>query len=380
MVDVGSELGGSTPQGVIWFGPFRLLASERLLEKDGIPVHLGSRALDILIALVECAPEVVSKKTLVAKVWPNLVVEEGSLRFHITGLRRAVGQGQAGARDVTNISGRGYCFVAPVSRALSCPEIQVAYQVHHISRLPARAARMVGRDEDVRAISRQLTEQRFVTIVGPGGTGKTTVAVAVSHALSAGFSGAVHFVDLALISDPAYIPTALASALGLSIATDAPISDLIAMLRGRRLLLVLDSCEHVIETVAAVTESIFRITQEVYILATSRESLRVEGEQIHRILPLGVPPDDPTLKAEDAIVYPAVQLFIECVRSSGHPFELNDNDAPVVGSICRRLDGIALALELAAASVSAYGIRGTAALLDNQFRLLWQGRRTALPR
>jgi predicted ATPase/DNA-binding winged helix-turn-helix (wHTH) protein len=362
------------------FGPFRLLATERLLEKDGVALNLGSRALDLLVALVERAPELVSKRELMARVWPNLVVDEGSLRFHIASLRKVLGDGQSGIRYVTNVAGRGYCFVAPIERSAVKPPLAKSFVADRVAKLPTRLLRMVGRDETVQTISEQLVGQRFVTLVGPGGIGKTTVAVSVAHARFAEFGGAVHFIDLGALDDPALVPSALASTLGLPVNSDSPIQALLSFVRDQRMLLVLDNCEHVIDTVAAVAESIFREASQVYMLATSREALRVEGELVYRLPPLGCPPDAAGLKAAEAMRFPAVRLFVERVTASGNPFVLSDADAPIVADLCRRLDGIALAVELAASRVAALGIRGTAALLDSQLRLLWQGRRTALPR
>jgi predicted ATPase/DNA-binding winged helix-turn-helix (wHTH) protein len=365
---------------IISFGPFRLFATERLLEKDGVPLLLGCRALDLLIALVERATEVVSKRELMARVWPNLIVDEGSLRFHIASLRKVLGDGQSGVRYVANVPGRGYCFVAPIRRSAVKPPRAESFVADRGAKLPTRLLRMVGRDETVQAISAQLLGQRFVTVVGPGGIGKTTVAVSVAHAKFAEFGGAVHFVDLGALEDPSLVLSAIATTLGLSVNSDSPIQALLSFVREQRMLLVLDSCEHVIETAAAAAERIFSEASQVHILATSRESLRVEGEYVYHVPPLGCPPGAAGLKAAEAMSFSAVRLFVERVCASGGPFVLSDTDAPIVADLCRRLDGVALALELAASRVAALGIRGTAALLDSQFRLLWQGRRTALPR
>ncbi len=163
------------------FGPFNLIASERLLTKEGIPVELGARALDILIALTSAPNEVVSKKDLMSRVWPDVTVEEGSLRVHMASLRKALGDGKDGARYITTLAGRGYCFVAPISR-LAAPREDASAAAANFphANLPSRLSRMVGRDDDVLKLSAQLTASRFVTIVGAGGVGKTTVAVAVA--------------------------------------------------------------------------------------------------------------------------------------------------------------------------------------------------------
>jgi predicted ATPase len=239
---------------------------------------------------------------------------------------------------------------------------------------------MIGRDDAVADLCTQLLRQRFVTIVGPGGMGKTTVAVSVAHALVSEFSGAIAFVDLVAIEDSRLVAGTVASTLGLVVRTSDPISSLIGFLEQKRILLVLDNCEHVIESVAVLAERIYGAASQAYILATSRESLRVEGEHVHKLSPLGAPDAHCVRTAAETLTFPAVQLFMERAAAGGNPIDLSDADAHLVAGICRRLDGIALALELAAGRVGTYGIRGTAELLELRFKLVWQGRRTALPR
>jgi predicted ATPase/DNA-binding winged helix-turn-helix (wHTH) protein len=374
---------------VALFGPFRLLAAERLLYQGEVALRLGSRALDILIVLVERAGEVVSKRDLIARVWPDVVVDESSLRVQLVSLRKALGDGQAGARYVTNVPGRGYCFVAPVSRAATPGQLQATTEKPvaaskpvsgYDTQLPAQLTRMVGREDAVRTISSQLAGQRFVSIVGPGGMGKTTVAVSVSHVFVAEFEVPACFVDLGALTTPELVAATIASALGVVVQSANPLPSLMAFLQHRRLLLVIDCCEHVVEATATLAERIFRDAPEVHILATSREKLRVEGEHVHRLMPLESPPNEEGLTAAKALEYSAVQLFVERAAAGDNGFELSDGDASIVADICRKLDGIALAIELVAGRVDAYGIRGTAEFLNNRFGLLWQSRRTALPR
>jgi len=368
--------------GALTFGPFRLLARERRLERAGSPVQLGSRAFDILVALAERAGEVVSNQELSAYVWPDTAVEESGLRVHIAALRKALGEAQGNGAYISNVPGRGYCFVAQVSRTDRPPRDEPPRHtaVQATSSLPLPLTTMVGREDAVRRISFEMMEGRFLSIVGPGGMGKTTVAVAICHALLAEFAGEVRFVDLGSLSDAALVVGGVASAVGATQKAGDTLASVVEFLRDRRMLLVVDSCEHVMDTVAPLLEGIYRGTGQVYILTTSRESLRVEGERVHRLAPLDCPPPGALLDAPQALTYSAVRLFVERAAASGSRAELSDSDAAVVAEICRRLDGIALAIEFAAGRVEAYGIRGTASLLENRFKLQWQGRRTALPR
>jgi predicted ATPase/DNA-binding winged helix-turn-helix (wHTH) protein len=365
------------------FGPFKLIASERLLTKGDIPVELGARAFDILIALISCPNEVVTKKYLMSRVWPDVTVEEGSLRFHMTSLRKALGDGKDGARYITTLAGRGYCFVAPVSQAnrqrSETPPAPSAASFSYAN-LPQRLSRMIGRDDDVAKLSAQLSASRLVTIVGPGGVGKTTVAIAVAHQVADAFAGSVLFADLGMLNEPRLATTAISSMLGLSVQSDDATPGLIAFLRGKRILLVLDTCEHLVDAVAALAAGVLEAAPRVHILATSREALRTDGEHIYRLDALTIPPDDLKLTAETVRQFPAAQLFLDRAAASGARFEISDTDAPLVAEICRKLDGMPLAIELIARRVELHGIQQTAALLDQHLSLLWQGSRTAPPR
>jgi predicted ATPase/DNA-binding winged helix-turn-helix (wHTH) protein len=363
------------------FGPFRLFAAERQLKKGDEAVPLGSRALDTLIALVERAGEVVTQRELISRVWPNVTVEEANLRVNVASLRKALGDGRAGARYIVTVPGRGYSFVAPVT--LSRPQSSRSKEGAVSDRpqgLPSQLARMIGRADIIRALSAQLMIWRFVSIVGPGGIGKTTVAISVAHALLDGFNGAVFFVDLAALTDAKLVPTTVARALGLMVQAQDPLRSLPAFIGDKKILLVLDNCEHVIDSAAALAERVVGEAPQAHVLTTSREALRVEGEHVHLLYALDCPPDDLSLTAAEAFAYPAVQLFMERAAASGHGGALNDIDVSVVATVCRRLDGIPLAIELAASRAGSLGIRGVGNLLDNRFDLLWHGRRTARPR
>jgi DNA-binding winged helix-turn-helix (wHTH) protein len=277
-----------------------------LLDGDK-PVRLGSRALEILIALVERPGELVGKDELMARVWPSTIVVEGNLTVHVAALRRALGDGHGGNRYLVNIPGRGYRFVASVTLAdQPRPMTALISPVRREHNLPALLTRLIGRAEVVSRLAKQFSQRRFLSIVGPGGIGKTSVALAVAEALIEAHEHGVWLVDLASIAEPHLVPTALATALGLEIRSENPLPGLIADLRDKRMLLLLDNCEHVIEAAAALAVGILKGAPDVRVLATSREPLRAEGERVHRLSPLESPPPSARLTAAEALGFPAV--------------------------------------------------------------------------
>jgi predicted ATPase/DNA-binding winged helix-turn-helix (wHTH) protein len=364
------------------FGPFQLLPIERVLLDAGRPLHLGSRATEILFALVERAGEVVEKRELIARVWPSTVVEEATLRVHVAALRKALGEGQAGTQYIQNISGRGYRFVAPVQTieqgGVEASASAPVADSHH--RLPAPLARLTGRTELIQNLVERLPKRRFITLVGPGGIGKTTVALAVANKLAASFADGAQFIELAGVRDASLVASAVASALGVPVLAADPMPGILAALKDKNLLLVLDNCEQIIDAVAHVTEKMLRGAPRLCMIATSREPLRAEGEWINRLRPLEIPTPSKTLTAAAALNFAAIDLFVERASASVETFKLEDEDVPVVIQICRKLDGIPLAIELAAALIDRFGLQGLAALLDDRLQVLTQGRRTAPPR
>ncbi len=365
------ESGGATESGTVdeqarTFGPFRLLPKQRMLYEAGRPVRVGSRALHILVILVECAGEIVSKDELISRVWPEAFVDEANLRVHIAALRRVLGDGQSGTRYIANIIGRGYSFVADVSlerEASQTAEPTVAAEPSY--NLPPRLSRMIGRAEVVSTLGAQVRQRRFVTIVGSPGIGKTTVALAVAEYLTDFFEHKVRFVDFGSGSDATLLQSVLARVLGIAVLTENATQDILNFLIDKKVLLVLDNCEHVVDAAAELSENILKGALGVHILATSREPLRAEGEWVQRLEPLGVPPALGKLSVAEAIHFPAMELFIERASSSHDTFELTEPDVEVVAQICR---------------VVMFGVRELAALIEDRFLLLTQGLRTALPR
>jgi predicted ATPase/DNA-binding winged helix-turn-helix (wHTH) protein len=360
---------------ILSFGPFELSIGSRLLTNGTTIVPLGARAMDLLIILVEQPNKVVSRRTLIERVWPERGADQVSLRVQISALRKALAQSDPSRRYIANVPGRGYRFTVPISSSSPAMEFEGASR----SSLPARLARMVGRKHTVATIQAKLAAQRFVTIVGPGGIGKTTVAVAVAHEMHSIVNSQVRFVDLGSLGSAPLVAPALAASLGLVIQTDDIVPALIDRLREVPTLLVLDGCEHVIDGVSALAEKLFQCVPTLHLLATSREAMRVEGEYVHELPALACPPDNAKASAKDVLQYPAVQLLVDRVRAVRGHFELTDNDAPIAAAICRRLDGMALAIELVAGRVDVYGFTRTASLLDDGLNLSWVGRRTAKP-
>src|SRR5882724_7124192 len=296
------------------FGPFELSIGERLLRREGVVLRLGSRAHDILIYLVERPGQVIAKQELIDHVWPDVTVEDGSIRVHVAAIRKALGDGQFGNRYSANIKGRGYSFVGTVVPLGGATEGRNA-KFRHQGRLPLRQIAMVGRETVVSEIGDKLREERFVTLLGPGGIGKTTIALAVGSAGAEELGWNVHFVDLESLTDPHHVAGAVATSLGLALKSRDPGRELVDLVRSQKILIILDSCEHVIEAVALVAEQLYQETEQVHLLTTSRELLKVEGEHCCRVLPLDVPPDGAEQTADAVLRYPAVQLFMPRVAS-----------------------------------------------------------------
>lgn len=360
------------------FGPYRLLPMQRRLERAGAAVRLGDRAFDLLCALIERAGDLLTHRELMSRVWGNVVVGEGSLRFQINALRKALARDGSGMAYIRNVTRRGYTFGAPVRRAPVAPPDAGRIGVER-GRLARRRPASLGREEEIREVAGLLGKSRFVTLVGPGGVGKTTVALEVAHGLRAQLD-LVSFVELESIEDPVQVAGAVAADLGLVLSSASPATSLIAYLRDKRALLIFDSCERALESVAMLCEQILEECPHGAILATSQEALRAHGERTFDLAPLRVPEEGTQPTAAEALCYSAVALFVARARATHPHFQLGAKSVPDVVAICRNVDGIPLAIELAAGRVGTLALPEILALLSTRSALIWPGRRTAAER
>jgi predicted ATPase/DNA-binding winged helix-turn-helix (wHTH) protein len=366
------ESGSST---VIEFGRIAVLPLRRELRVDGESVELGARAFDVLMALVEAGGRVLAKDELMARVWPDRVVEENNLQVQIAALRKAL----ADERElVRTVAGRGYQFTGTV-RTRTPASANNTVPTAALTNLPEAVSELIGRDAELREILGLAAERRLVTLTGAGGVGKTRLGVEAARRMQAKFPDGVWIAELGALTDPKLVPITVAAGLGLTFATGILSPERVATaLDSKRFLLVLDNCEHVIDAAASMAEAFLRASQVACVLATSREPLRAEGESLYRVPSLDVPAEE-IVDREQLLKSSAVKLFLARTRAAAAQLS-TDARIAAMAAICRRLDGIPLAIELAAARAAALGIEGLAARLDDRFRLLTGGHRTALPR
>jgi len=356
----------STPrESPLVFGPFEFFANRKLLCRRGEPVRLGARAIDLLQALIRHPGQILSQRELVAQVWPNTVVEESNLRVHVAALRRALGDASEGHVYICNVPGRGYRFAAEVVRSqpqsgTRPPDVanaaaSVAQRLQRLGQC-VRLSAIVGRRREVAALAGQLRSNRLFSLVGPGGVGKSALALAAAAKAQPHFPDGVFHVDLGPLRQDACLGAEI-DAIACAVRAEAA--------AGRGVLLILDNCEHVIAAAAMLAEHLLLSRPGLTVLATSREPLSIDGETLWRVTglaappvahPRGVPPRD----------YPALQLLLARARQVRRGAIPDSADLHYAASICRRLDGLPLAIEMAAASVGTLGLKGVADQLGLQ--------------
>lgn len=358
---------------MIQIGNLQVYLEQREIRLDGALLHMGSRAFDILALLIDAGGTLVSKDEIMRRVWPTSCVEENNLQVHVAALRKALG-GDRGL--IKTVPGRGYQLVKPL---WPTPDIRRAGQSHPKHDLPVNQSKLVGRDAAVSDIITLFGEVRALTLVGAGGIGKTKLAIEVAHKISGEFRDGVCFLELAALSEANAVLAAVAEAHEAQCAGLPASARCIAdALSDQQCLIVLDNAEHVIDVVTDLVAEFVARAPGLRVLVTSREPLRLEGETIFRVPPLEVPAADATL--DEAFAHSAVQLFLRGARAIDRNLCVDAHSVRLVGDICRRLDGIALAIELAAARAATLGIEGVYRRLDDRLQLLTGGHRRSLPR
>ncbi|APR35686.1 ATP-binding protein [Paraburkholderia sp. SOS3] len=361
----------------ILFGQFELLPDERQLLRNGEFIEVGGRAFDVLLLLVSKPGQIISHREFREVVWPKAVVEDVNLRVHITALRKILAVGLDESHGIRSITGRGYCFIGPVSAA----DRAFTEQPDGEARAADDIGRLIGRRSDVAAISKLLLDKRLVSIVGPGGVGKTAVAFSVIRSFGLARPVTAVSVELSSISNTNHVASTVASVLGILADSDAPTNAIVEYLRQTPHLLLFDCCERVIDAAAALVETINRQVDDVTILITSREPLRVPEEWVYRLKPLDAPSVSEGKTPGLAMAFSAVRLFCERATAlQADAFVLDEGNVECICQLCRSLDGLPLAIELAASQVHVYSAQGLLDALDDRLDLLARGHRTALPR
>jgi predicted ATPase/DNA-binding winged helix-turn-helix (wHTH) protein len=372
---------GQDRRPVYKFGAWEIDLARREMRLNGVPADVGSRAFEIVETLVQSAGELIDKYDLMNRVWPGAVVEENTLQAQISAIRKALGPDRG---LLKTIAGRGYRllgnWIVQQEDFAAAGTQTVEPARSYVTNLAAPPGALIGRKNAEAQLLELLSTYRMVTMTGPGGIGKSVLAQAAARNLLATFGGDGLLVELVSLSDPALVPFAVATVLGLKQGGDAISFESVAREIGaRKLLLVLDNCEHLIEGAARLAETLVRSCPHTTVLATSREVLRIDGEYVYRVPPLDVPAPGGD-GDQDILGRSAVQLLITRTKALNADFSPRGEALQLAGAIARQLDGIPLAIEFAAARVATLGLQQVAARLHDRFNLLTRGLRTALPR
>src|SRR5271169_3955065 len=338
-------------------GEWEVDLARRELRARGVPVPIGGRAFEVIEVLVQSAGELVTKDDLISRVWPGAIVEENTLQVHISAVRRAFGPDRGLLKTA---SGRGYRLLGDWTiRRDSTSTDGVALEPMRVpgqpflTNFPVVASDLIGRSAALQHLRDLLSAYRAVTLTGPGGIGKTALALEVARSLLPNFQGDGWLIELAPLSDPRLVPSAVAGVLGLKLGGDEISPESVARaIGGRKLLLVLDNCEHVIDATASFAETLARLCSRTTILATSREVLRIEGEYVYCVPLFGVPPEHQE-ESGHVLEHSAVQLLINRTKALRSDFSPHGENLPAIAAICWHLDGIPLAIEFAAARATA---------------------------
>src|SRR5208282_6012716 len=351
------------------FGRFELQPDKRRLLASGVPVEVGSRAFDLLVALVERDGSLVTKDELLERVWPKVIVEENTLQVQVSALRKILGPDA-----IATISGRGYRFALELTQANAEP-------VAPKHNLPQQLTSFIGREKEITQIKELLGTTRLLTLIGAGGCGKTRLAMRVAGDLLESYPDGIWLVEFAALREPGLAPQTVASVLGLKEQPGESLTQTLTKhLASRLLLLVLDNAEHLLAACAQLADVVLRQCAQVVILATSREQLGIAGELTYRVPSLSVPDPEQHATPEELSTYESTRLFVERARLQRPHFAVTAKNAPALASVCHRLDGIPLAIELAAPRVRSMSVEEVNRRLDQRFSLLTGGSRTALPR
>lgn len=361
---------------VFSFGEYRLIPQRQLLLRGAHPVRIGSRALDLLYLLVERQGQLVSKEQLIGHAWPDTFVHESNLKVNIAALRRALPQGRSEFPFIATVPGRGYRFVSPVRVEVeTTPPPAPTSAAPMGDNLPPQHI-LVGRDADIAELSAKLIATGFVTIAGPAGVGKTTAAIAVARQVAERYEDGVCFVDFSTIGDSRLVLPAIVSALGAGGNLTDMLFGIVEALRDQRRLLLFDNCEHVLSATTMVADHLRVALPDIGLLATSREPLRSQFETVHLLPPLTWPEEGHAMDCDEAMRFSAIELFVARAKEATG-YDLQTADIPAVIAICRRLDGIALAIELAAPRLASHEPATLLHRLQQSFEWLNYGPRDA---